>query len=288
LSEEHEDNTMVKRILVGLGGTPFTAVAIQRGVELAKLHDAQLTGVSIVDVKRLTNVGPVPLGGGPAARDLRRQRLRVTLERVEEAIAELQAACGAAGVRCDVLREQGDPFELMLSSSRYHDLTIFGLRSVFEYGVLGETEYDPGDVLTRLITGGVRPIVAVSAHYWPIHRVLIAYSGSVESAKTMRRFVQLKLWPNVTLQIVSLQHPEEKARTLLADAAEYCRAHGFEPEVKYLPGSPKEQLLSEADSWQADLIVMGSGARSLLLRRLFGDTALHVIRNADRPLFLAQ
>ena len=53
-------------------------------------------------------------------------------------------------------------------------------------------------------------------------------------------------------------------------------------------GSPKDQLLPEADSWQADLICVGSGARSLLLRRLFGDTSLQLIRNADRPLFLSQ
>ena len=52
--------------------------------------------------------------------------------------------------------------------------------------------------------------------------------------------------------------------------------------------SPMDPLLPEADSWPADLICVGSGARSLLLRRLFGDTALQLIRNSDRPLFLAQ
>ena len=36
----------------------------------------------------------------------------------------------------------------------------------------------------------------------------------------------------------------------------------------------QDQFLPEADNWQADLICVGSGARSLLLRRLFGDTAL--------------
>jgi len=34
---------MMKRILVGLGGTPFATVAIRRSVKLAKLHDAQLS-----------------------------------------------------------------------------------------------------------------------------------------------------------------------------------------------------------------------------------------------------
>ena len=56
----------------------------------------------------------------------------------------------------------------------------------------------------------------------------------------------------------------------------------------YCPGSPKERLLPEAADWEADMIVIGNSARSLLSRKLFGETALHVIRNADRPLFLCQ
>ena len=35
---------MIKRILLGLGGTPFTDVAIERAVELEKTHDAFITG----------------------------------------------------------------------------------------------------------------------------------------------------------------------------------------------------------------------------------------------------
>ena len=55
---------MIKRILLGLGGTPFTAVAIQRAIELAKIHKALITGVTVVDIKQLKQVGPIPPGGG--------------------------------------------------------------------------------------------------------------------------------------------------------------------------------------------------------------------------------
>jgi len=34
--------------------------------------------------------------------------------------------------------------------------------------------------------------------------------------------------------------------------------------------------------------VIGNSAKNLLLRRIFGETALHAIRNAKGPLFLAQ
>jgi len=173
----------------------------------------------------------------------------------------------------------------MISLARYHDLMIFGLRSIFEYDISFE---DPKDTLARLISAGVRPLIAVSDKFRPIQKVLIAYSGSMESAKTMKRFVQLRLWPDVRLKIVTFQSSEEKARQLLYDASEYCRAHGFHVEADSNPGSPKDFLLPMATLWQADMIVLGNSARNLMVKRLIGETALHIIRNADRPLFLCQ
>ena len=37
---------MIKRILIGLAGTRYTPVAIQRTVELAKQHEAEVTAVA--------------------------------------------------------------------------------------------------------------------------------------------------------------------------------------------------------------------------------------------------
>ncbi|MDP1602785.1 MAG: universal stress protein, partial [Legionella sp.] len=144
------------------------------------------------------------------------------------------------------------------------------------------------DTLARLIAAGVRPIIAVSNEFRPIQKVLIAYSGSIESAKTMKRFAQLRLWPDIKLKIVTFQSSDDKARHLLCDASEYCRAHGFHVETDSNPGSPKDFLLPMATVWQADMIVMGNSGHNLLVKRILGETALHIIRNADRPLFMCQ
>ncbi|HDH15217.1 MAG TPA: universal stress protein [Gammaproteobacteria bacterium] len=277
---------MIKRILLGLGGTTYTPVAIQRAVGLAKRFEAEITGVTVVDLKHLSKVGPVPVGGEHAADKLRRHRIAVTKERIEEAISKFESACAEAGIKYQVKREERkDPFDLMISLARYNDLMIFGLRSLFEHGISVE---EPKDTLVRLVSAGVRPIIAVSDEFRPIQKAMIAYSGSMESAKTMKRFIQLSPWPDVKLKIVNFQHSEDKARQLLYDASEYCRAHGFVVEIESNPGSPKDFLLPMATLWQADMIVMGNSARNLMLRRLIGETALHIIRNADRPLFLCQ
>ena len=100
---------MIKRILVSLGGTGFSSVAIRRAVELAQLHEAQLTAVTVADIKRLRQVGSVPIGAGAAARDLREHRLQVTWQRVDESIGEFESTCNAAAVRFCVRREEGIP-----------------------------------------------------------------------------------------------------------------------------------------------------------------------------------
>ncbi|HID75417.1 MAG TPA: universal stress protein, partial [Planctomycetaceae bacterium] len=221
---------MIKRILVGLAGTPYTPSAIRRGVELAQAHGAELTGVTVVDTTKLDIVGPVPIGAKEAADELREHRHRVAAEHVEQFISQFEQACHEANVSHQVFREEGDAFRLMLSYCRYHDLTVFGLRSVFEYFF---EDVDSGQLLCRLICGGVRPILAEATEYRPVQRVLVAYSGSIESAKTLKQFVQLRVWPEATLRIVGFGgRPEDDARRL-EEAAHYCHLHGFRSETEY-------------------------------------------------------
>jgi len=106
---------MIKRILVGIGGTPFTDVAIQRAVELSNIHGSVLTGVTVIDLKRLQHIGPVPMGAGAYAEKLRKMRTDLTEERVEEALAKFEKTCRDANLTYKIERETGDPFELMIS-----------------------------------------------------------------------------------------------------------------------------------------------------------------------------
>ena len=45
---------MLKRILVGLGGSDYTVAAINQAVAIAIAHNAELTGVSVTDPGRVT------------------------------------------------------------------------------------------------------------------------------------------------------------------------------------------------------------------------------------------
>ena len=276
---------MIKRILVGLAGTTFTPVAVQRAVALAKAHDAEITGVTAFDPHRL-RTREQPVSARIRHPSLRSERpIAVSPESIEESIQHLERSCEQAGVKCRQLRESGDAFTTLINLARYHDLIVFGLGSVLKYSFPGD---GPHQQLIRLIGAGVRPLIAVSEKFRSISRVLIAYDGSMESAKAMKRFVQMRLWPHAELKLMTFHPSDRQAYELLVAAEEYCRAHGFGVCHEANPGDPKALLLPAATLWQADMIVMGNSARSVLLRRLVGDTLLTTLTETEIPLFLAQ
>lgn len=155
------------------------------------------------------------------------------------------------------------------------------MKGLFEHDVMSE----PRDELIRLVMKGVKPILTIPSETREIRRAIFAYSGSIRSAQAMKQFIPWWLWPDLQVQIVTFEHTPDKANELLTDAADFCRARGYNPEVKSLLVSPAVGLLSCVADWDADLIVMGSSVKSWFQRRLFG-TAAQVIRDTDRPLFL--
>jgi nucleotide-binding universal stress UspA family protein len=224
------------------------------------------------------------MGGGAAAASLAEHRIAVTRERIEGEIANFQRACEKADIQYVVDRETGDAFDLLHKLWRYHDLTVIGLRGLFEYGVV----QNPDDQLIRLIRHGVRPILAVSSEYRQMERVLIAFNGSSESAMAMKRFAQICLWKGIAVRICCFGFDDEKALPLLTDAVSYLRAHGYDPESGSMPGYPDGGLLKHATHWNADLVVMGSSSRSRIKKLMLGETALEALLNAGMPLFLSQ
>ncbi len=280
---------MIGRILVVLSGTPYAETATRTAIELAERRNAEITGVTLVNTAHLRNVGPVPIGASTLADELRHHRETMTHSLVDECVDHFRAECDKARIRYGVLHEERDrPFDYVISQARYHDLVLFGLRGIFEFGMTGEVDYEPSLVLIRLLTEGVRPIIAVNRQYRSVRRVFIAYSGSIASAKTMKLFMQLRLWTDMEICITTFGDDTDRCHRLLSHAAEYCRAHGALPETRHIAEDPKHHLLAAAQEWNADLIVMGNSERTLMLRRMLGETMLQTVRTADRPLFLSQ
>ena len=277
---------MIKRILVGLGTSRTAAAVTEHALDIARQTGAELQGLAVTDTLRLDWTGPKPMGVGveAAAADLRRQRYERARADIATAGGVFADRCRMAGVTHRIVEEAGDPFEIAADLVRYHDLCVFGLRGLFEHDVVPE----PVDALERLIADGVRPILAVPEEYRPIRRVLVAYSGSLESAKTFKNFVLSGLFGSAAVRVVCFGDDAAASRRRVESAAGYFRSHGRDVETDAATGDPRHALVPYASEWQADLIVAGNSAKNLLLRKLFGETALTLLRESQLPLYLAQ
>jgi nucleotide-binding universal stress UspA family protein len=273
---------MIRRILVGLGDSRYSKAAIRHAVELAGAHGAEVTAVTLVGRASFDDEGLYLTGAAREVKEWDDERERITQAAVEEAVSAFEHACKVADVPYRVRWESGDPLDHLVSASRYHDIVLLGLRGLFEHGITAH----PTDSVVRLIRRGTQPILAVAEEHRSVRRVLVAYSGSPESARALRAFVQLRAWPGCTLSVTTFGRDKPAAERLLSDAAAYCEAHGYEPRLHYSPKPAVEGILDTARGSAADLVVMGDGAHGVLVRRILGDTLMHVVRQADRPLFL--
>jgi hypothetical protein len=170
-------------------GSTYTPVAIQRAVTLAQTHDAEVTGVTVLDSSRVRCEG-IGLVKAPNREVIRAERMEIARSQILQTVVDFKTACRTANIKHHFVEESGDAFTRLVELTRYPDLMVFGLRSVFGYDFLAG---DPESLLIRLVSAGVRPLIAVSEKYRSISRVLIAYNGSMESAKAMKRFIQMRL-----------------------------------------------------------------------------------------------
>ena len=273
---------MIKRLLVGISGTPATPTKIRYTLEIARHYGSSLSLMSVINTSRLSRVGPFPVGMGHMAAKMREDRIQACREHAEAALGQFEQAAAEAGVPAEIIRKEGDPFDILASAWRYHDLCILGIRGWFDHAVVPE----PEAALHRLIGQGVRPLFAVTESYRPVRRVLIAFDGSTEASKAMKRFVQMSMFPSAQIYITCAGKPEDQAAYLLEDARRYCAAHGIDAQCADIQGDPHTEILRYAQVIDADLVVLGSGLKTSLVQRTFGTTAITMVKAADRPLFL--
>jgi len=273
---------MINRILVALSGTSCTQSAIKHAVELAKEHHAELSGVTVFDPDRLTDVGAIPMGGASAAHDLAEHRMELASENIEKSISQFEQACTDAGITNRVLKETGDSAARLLSAWRYHDITVIGLRGLFEYGVL----HDHGHLVLDVIGAGLRPLLAVADEYKPIHSAMVAYDGSPLAARAMKAFCMVGIWKPMPTTVVCFEGQDGEATELLEDAASYLEAHTFSTTKKRVEEKARNAILETMETCNADLLVMGAAKRTRLGRKLLGDTAKFALENSTRPIFL--
>ena len=272
----------VKNITVALGGSEYMGIAMREACAMAKRHEGRLEGLVIRDTTLVDPIEPAPIGGGSSSRELREAREDAVRKGMDEAIRRFNDYCEKEGVKNSVVETEGDAVEILEEKLQLVDLAIFGIRHAFDYGAV----LHPHDFLARVARAARRPILAMAEPTHVVNRVLVAYDGSRAAADALRSFAILQAFDPELVKVVSVGETGVEAAQHVETARAYLEAHDYKTEGVVVEGKPSEQILAEAKSIDADLIVLGAVGRSGLAKFLMGDTASSILADSTVSLFL--
>lgn len=191
---------------------------------------------------------------------------------------------GAAGPTAAFREDTGPEDELVARRGRLTDLIVVA-QPTSGGNVVPTVSFEAA----LLDTG--KPVLAVPNTSGGMARldegpVLIAWNGSVEAARAIT--AALAFLPTAR-RVAVLSIVEGGKAADPTNVLNYLRWHGIKadaltPAAKSAPAGA--QILTEADTVKAGLLVMGAYTRSRLRRMVFGGVTEHVLANAPLPVLM--
>jgi nucleotide-binding universal stress UspA family protein len=135
-----------------------------------------------------------------------------------------------------------------------------------------------------------------------VKRFLIAVDGSSSSQEAVRVGVEYAAEQEAEVTFFHVVPPfdwssggqptphklDETEAAMLKEATEVAEELGISAKVKVASGDPVAEIVSYADSIDADMIVVGSRGLSAVARVLLGSVSRGVLYEAQRPVLLVK
>jgi nucleotide-binding universal stress UspA family protein len=134
-----------------------------------------------------------------------------------------------------------------------------------------------------------------------VERVLLAIAGGDDVAAGVKAAAAAAAAPGSTVLVVHVAQsivgvqgiayvePDQEARATIASAIEQLRDAGVQANgVVAHPGPVAQTVADRAESWNADLIVVGSSRMRDLSAVVIGSVSRHLLRSTGRPVLVAE
>jgi nucleotide-binding universal stress UspA family protein len=276
---------MIKRILLPLEPSPYTDVATEYALLIAKEHEAEITGLAVLDIPGIEkSEGAVPLGGIYYAQQVIAHKQEDAREKIATLLKVFGERCQEAGVSYRLAEEQGAPVKRIVELSLYYDLVVMGLRTNYRFETKEGVEKSVEEILDHTIT----PVLAVPNEFRAIQNVTVAFDGSLPAARALQRFAHLALVPNLNITLLNSNEDKDEADRILDRAAEYLRAYGATSLRTRWSSERIYDVLVSSYLDTADMIVLGAHGKAGLLEFVMGGLPKKLIEFGKIPLFLGQ
>lgn len=212
--------------------------------------------------------------------DARMARLAQTRGRaiLEDAEAILQGQ----GVEVSSRLRIGDLLDEVQEAAADADMVVIGKRGEaadFAKGHLGSN-------LERVARAADRPVFVASRAFKPIRKVIVAFDGGAAALKAVDHMSRSPTAVGLTFRLVTAGADTPEARRALDGAAAILAGAGLAVETAIVGGPPAKAVAEAAETWGADMMVMGAYGHSRIRSMIIGSVTEELLRGCRLPVFL--
>ncbi len=272
---------MIRRILLAVDASEHSRAAARYAAELAKVHDAVVYALGVVDVPGIVRSSTtVGAGASHYGKVLCERRLDEARTVLADFLDEVKAEIGKYGVKCKRIHESGPVHELVAQHSRHTDIVVVAEEINFEF----ETSHKPGDTLFKMLEITSRLTLVVPDTPRQFKRVVVAHDLSPSCARVLYMMMHVNPFPDAEIIVVHADNEGMTDTEDLEDITGYLEEHGFTAEMVVRNVKASQAILEVADERDADAIVLGAYDVGKVRRLLFGSTAKKLLDRSDIPL----
>lgn len=276
---------MIKSILIATDGSANSMVATQFGCCLAKLFQAEVCGLNVVDIRALEGPLISDLSGSMGFEPYQSyvpKFEKMLQERADGILEDFKGLCAEQGIIAEVKRMSGIVPNVIAEEAKRVDLVVIaqhGEHAQWSAGLLGSTT-------ETVIRKSPRPVLIAPKQYRDIKKVLIAYDGSNESTRGLKTACETFADLPCEMHVVFSTDDDAQADMLASEVRDYVGHYRLEVVLTRLTGDAPKAILQHAEQNGFDLIVMGAFGHSRLHDLILGGTTSYMIRATTIPIML--
>jgi nucleotide-binding universal stress UspA family protein len=294
------------RVLVATDGSAPSTVGVQLAAAIAWPADTTIRVMTAIDTGASLFGGPWPTAAMIQMTDIEGELRAYAKRTVEAAAQQIQRA----GVTVEPVVVEGRPATAIVEEAgRFGaELVIVGARG---HGAIEEMVL--GSVSAEVLDTAAAPVLIARQ---PQHqRILLAWDGSpsAEQAASL-----LETWPvfrDATVRVVTvtetdlpwwagtadvaspevieiylqaLDEARAERRKIAESMASRLQAANLTADAELREGGAGAEILAAADAWGAELILMGTRARTGLARLALGSVARNVVHHAKMSVLVTR
>ncbi len=256
-----EQSRLFFNVLVAITGKAEGWQALAQAFEIAKREHGKIMGLHLVADERDIDT--------PNSKMLR---------------SEFNRRCQAANIAGSLTIEAGPAVDKICQRAGLADVVVAPLLNPPGSRLLGRISSD----FRTLIQRCARPVLAVPEKPSFLNKVLLAYDGNAKAKEALYAATYIAGQWNIPLVVLTVAEDDSDEKILQADAQNYLEKYNVAASLAHKTGPVGEKILETAESYGADLIIMGGYGRSKLKDLILGHSVDQVLRESKQAMLICR